>query len=150
MKSIAIFFLIIVFAVASNTQIKTPVPAAVKVPFEKSLQVVVVTTKGWDTIAGTAWLYERKNTGSEWKAVGEGFPDQVVVVGAGGAVGGNDGGDLGQREAEAVVEMIVGDFPRGLSAELKKRGCRLVVGREELRLKLHRGHDAGGVFGVEI
>jgi D-alanyl-D-alanine dipeptidase len=64
-----------------NAQIKTSAPAEVKVPFEKSLQVIVVTTTGWDTIAGTARLYERKTSGSDWKAVGESFP---VVVGRSG------------------------------------------------------------------
>ena len=81
MRSIATFLLIISFAVVLNSQIKKPEPDAVKAPFEKSLQIVVVTTKGWDTIAGTARLYERKNTGSDWKSVGESFP---VVVGRSG------------------------------------------------------------------
>lgn len=81
MRSVAIFLLIISFAVVSNSQVKKPEPDAVKAPFERSLQVVVVTTKGWDTIAGTARLYERKNLASDWKAVGESFP---VVVGRNG------------------------------------------------------------------
>ncbi|MEP6787398.1 MAG: hypothetical protein ABJB40_03130, partial [Acidobacteriota bacterium] len=71
MKSIAIFLLICSSAFVLNAQVKKPDSEAVKVPFERSLQAVIVTTKGWDAIAGTARLYERKNPSSNWKAVGE-------------------------------------------------------------------------------
>ena len=81
MKSIAIFLAIFASVIVLNAQVKTLDPAAVKVPFTKSLQAVVVTTKGWDTIAGTAALYERKNINSDWKTTGESFP---VVVGRSG------------------------------------------------------------------
>ncbi|MEO6051792.1 MAG: L,D-transpeptidase family protein [Pyrinomonadaceae bacterium] len=81
MKSIAIFLLVFASAVILNAQVKTLEPVAVKVPFTKSLQAVVVTTKGWDTIAGTAALYERKNATSDWKATDESFP---IVVGRSG------------------------------------------------------------------
>ena len=81
MRSIAIFLLLIVFAVVIGAQVKKPETAAVKIPFEKSLQAVVVTTKDWDTIAGTAAIFERKNVKSDWKQVGENFP---VVVGRNG------------------------------------------------------------------
>ena len=81
MRSIAIFLLIFASTIVLNAQIKTLEPVAVQVPFTKSLQAVVVTTKGWDTIAGKAALYERKNATSDWKVTGETFP---VVVGRNG------------------------------------------------------------------
>jgi D-alanyl-D-alanine dipeptidase len=67
--------------VSAFTQVKTADPVAVKVPFARSLQAVVVTTKDWDAVTGTATLFERKNEKSDWKAVGESFP---VVVGRSG------------------------------------------------------------------
>jgi len=81
MRSIAAFLLVSLFAGVLAAQVKTPEPVGVSVPFERSLQMVVVTTKGWDTISGTARLFERKNLSSDWKAVGEKFP---VVVGRNG------------------------------------------------------------------
>ena len=74
MRMLWTFLLVALFAVSLCAQIKRPDPPAVKVPFEKSLQAVVVTTKGWDTITGTAALYERKSANShDWKRVGESF-----------------------------------------------------------------------------
>ncbi len=81
MKLIATFSLLIFFTAMVGAQIKKPEPTAVKVPFEKSLQSVVVTTKGWDTIVGTAAIFERKNVKSDWKQIGESF---AVVVGRNG------------------------------------------------------------------
>jgi D-alanyl-D-alanine dipeptidase len=79
MRSIA--FILFVFAGVAAAQVKKPEPAPVKVPFDQSLQAVVVTTKGWDTINGTARMYERKTVKGEWKPIGEKFP---VVVGRSG------------------------------------------------------------------
>lgn len=62
-------------------QIKRPEPPAVKIPFEKSLQAVVVTTKDWDATRGTAAIFERTAPGSKWKKVGDSF---AVVVGRSG------------------------------------------------------------------
>ena len=81
MKPIVTLLLLLWLAVVSSTQIKTPETPAVKVPFTQSLQVVVVTTKDWDTIHGTAQLFERKNANADWKVVGDAFP---VVVGRNG------------------------------------------------------------------
>lgn len=47
----------------------------------KSLQAVVVTTKNWNAVQGTAQLFERSDTKAQWKAVGKSFP---VVVGKNG------------------------------------------------------------------
>jgi len=43
-----------------------------------SLQSIVVTTKDWNAVRGTAQLFERKNLKTSWQAVGKSFP---VVVG---------------------------------------------------------------------
>ncbi|MBK8464794.1 MAG: hypothetical protein IPL32_03105 [Chloracidobacterium sp.] len=81
MRSIYIFLLLISAVAFSFAQVKKPAPAAVKIPFEKSLQAVVVTTKDWDTATGTAAIFERKNVKSDWKQVGDSFP---VVLGRNG------------------------------------------------------------------
>jgi D-alanyl-D-alanine dipeptidase len=78
-KPIAVLLLVLTPLV--QAQVKKPEPPPVKQPFSKSLQAVVVTTNGWDTINGTARLFERKTPKSEWKAVTKDFP---VVVGRNG------------------------------------------------------------------
>src|SRR5471030_2592056 len=79
----------ILLAIAADAQVKTPVPPPVKVPFDKSLQAVVVTTKDWNTITGTARVFERKDVGADWKPVGASFP---VVVGRNGLAWGDPAG----------------------------------------------------------
>ncbi len=81
MRSFCAFILLMIFAVLSNAQVKRPDGMAVKVPFTRSLQTVVVTTKDWNSISGTARLFERKTATSNWKPVGDSFP---VVVGRSG------------------------------------------------------------------
>lgn len=81
MKLIAGCSLILVIAVAASGQIKRPEAPAVKVPFERAQQAVVVITKDWDASAGTAALYERKSSKNGWKRVGDTFP---VVIGRNG------------------------------------------------------------------
>lgn len=68
-------------AAFSFGQVKRSEPPPTKVPFERSLQAIVVTTDGWNSIHGRAMLVERKSPGSKWKAVSEAFP---VVVGRSG------------------------------------------------------------------
>jgi D-alanyl-D-alanine dipeptidase len=70
-----------VFAVSAMSQVKTPAPPPVKKPFAESLQTLVVTTSEWDAVQGTARLYERKNSKSQWNPVGDAFP---IVVGRSG------------------------------------------------------------------
>jgi hypothetical protein len=69
-------------------------------------------------------------SGEGWKAnladacMGQGFPDHVVID-AGGAIGGEDGGDLWQLVAKAIVEVVVGNFPSRMLIEfqmLRHRG----------------------------
>ncbi|HEV7699233.1 MAG TPA: L,D-transpeptidase family protein [Pyrinomonadaceae bacterium] len=81
MRSAASFFLALLLAITAAAQVKKPEPAAVKVPFDKSLQAVVVTTKGWDDTMGTAALFERKKAGGDWKQTGESF---AVTLGRSG------------------------------------------------------------------
>ena len=62
-------------------QVKTIPPPRVEVPYSESLQAVVVTTKSWSAIKGTAQFFERENTKSIWKETDKSFP---VVVGVNG------------------------------------------------------------------
>lgn len=62
-------------------QVKKPEPPAQQVPFEQSLQAVVVNTPDWNTVQGKAQLFERKSETSKWKAVGPVFP---IVIGKNG------------------------------------------------------------------
>lgn len=81
MKFFSICLLALALSFSVGAQVKKPEPPAVKIPYTKSLQTVVVTTKDWDSVTGTATLYERKTPNSDWKAWGESFP---VVVGING------------------------------------------------------------------
>jgi len=80
-KVLILIAAILSMAAFSPGQIKKPEPPAVKVPFEKSLQAVLVTTANWDAVQGKARLFERKNETAKWKAVSDEFP---VVVGKNG------------------------------------------------------------------
>ena len=64
-----------------DAQVKRPLPPAVKIPFSRSLQAVVITTKDLTAVQGMGRLFERKRIGSKWEQVGEDFP---VVVGRNG------------------------------------------------------------------
>lgn len=81
MRTLSATILLIGLALVAGAQVKTPESPKVKVPFERSLQAVVVTTRGWDSVTGQAALFERKNEKSEWKQDGESFP---IVVGRSG------------------------------------------------------------------
>ncbi|MFN0140527.1 MAG: L,D-transpeptidase [Pyrinomonadaceae bacterium] len=81
MKTSFLLVLIALLAGVCVAQVKKPEPPAVKVPFEKSLQAFVVTTNDWDATTGTGAIFERKNTGSGWKQVGDTF---AVVLGRSG------------------------------------------------------------------
>lgn len=82
MRIVSVFLLIVLLSAGVFGQIKKPEAAAVKTPFDRSLQAVVVITRNWDAVTGTAALYERKSANSEeWKRMGDSFP---VVVGRNG------------------------------------------------------------------
>ncbi|MGI8884486.1 MAG: L,D-transpeptidase family protein [Pyrinomonadaceae bacterium] len=80
MKKFA-FLILLFFASNVFAQIKTVSAPDETVPYSKSLQAVVITTKNWSAVQGAAQLFERKNTKSKWSAVGKSFP---VVVGING------------------------------------------------------------------
>lgn len=81
MRHLAPLAFALIFVNAAFSQVKTPLPAPVKVPFAESLQAVLVTTDDWNSTKGTARLFERGAQKSKWRAVGEKFP---VVVGRSG------------------------------------------------------------------
>jgi len=81
MKSKLIFFLLLAAFVNTYAQVKTVAPLKNSVPFSESLQAVIVTTKDWSAIQGTAQLFERKNVNSAWQPIGKIFP---IVVGVNG------------------------------------------------------------------
>ena len=108
MKLVSALVLSILCASASPAQVKKPEPAAVKVPFAKSLQIVVVITKDWNAVTGKAQLFERKNEDAEWKAVDESF---TVVVGRSGLAW---GGELANGAATKIKQEGDGNSPAGM------------------------------------
>jgi D-alanyl-D-alanine dipeptidase len=74
---------VLLMAALTFAQIKKPEPPPVKVPFEKSLQAIVVTTRDWNAVQGKARLFERKSESSKWRSVGEEFPAVVGRAGLG-------------------------------------------------------------------
>ena len=100
--------LFILFASASAAQVKKPEPALVKAPFSKSLQLVVVTTKDWNTVAGKAQKFERKNETADWKPVDESFP---IVVGSSGLAW---SGELANRASQKIKQEGDGNSPAGI------------------------------------
>lgn len=81
MKILSLLLVILTTSAVFSAQVKTVPTPEVKVPFSKSLQAVVVTTKNWEAVQGTARLFERKSVKFKWKPLGESFP---VVVGRSG------------------------------------------------------------------
>ncbi len=110
MRFPAAFALVALIVIASSAQVKTPEAPPVKVPFDSSLQVVVVTTKDWSAIAGTARIFERKDTNSKWKMDGEEFP---VVIGRSGLAPAKELAltNLGTYKAEGDGKAPAGLFP---------------------------------------
>ena len=110
-------------------QVKKPVAPKPPVPFSKSLQAVVVTTKDWSAVQGTARLFERKSAKAKWKAVGESFP---VVLGRNGLAWGaglselpSDTGRLlmkteGDGKAPAGIFSLTESFGAGLKPDFVK------------------------------
>jgi len=109
MKVVFSLLIVLVSSSADFSQVKRPEMPAAKVPFARSLQAVVVTTNGWDTYAGTAGLYERKDLKADWKRVGDVFP---VVVGRNGLAWGELlSGDLDMAKIKQEGD---GNAPAGL------------------------------------
>ncbi len=111
MRTLSATILLIGLALVAGAQVKTPESPKVKVPFERSLQAVVVTTRGWDSVTGQAALFERKNEKSEWKQDGESFP---IVVGRSGLAWGellNGDIDMAKIKQEGDGNSPAGLFP---------------------------------------
>lgn len=81
MNKFVLISLVLIGALGVGAQIKKPVAPRKPVPYSKSLQAVVVTTKDWSSVAGTARLFERRSAKAKWKPVGDSF---AVVVGKNG------------------------------------------------------------------
>ena len=98
-------FLLAMFAFISvSAQVKPPETPVVKVPFDKSLQAVVVTTADWPSKTGKARLFERKDAGSKWKSIGEEF---AIVVGENGvAVAADSPTDIWQKDVTSLLPLI--------------------------------------------
>lgn len=80
----------------------------------KPLQAVVVTTKDWSAVQGTAQLFERKDTASEWKATGESF---AIVVGKNGTAWGEGLHELPPDAAKTFIKKEGdGKAPAGIFA----------------------------------
>lgn len=93
-KIVSLFLIIISFCAVSVF--------AQTSPLLKSRQALIVTTKDWQTIHGTAQLFERVNLKSAWKPVGKDFP---VVVGKNGLGWSDDA----RMKAETEPHKVEGD-----------------------------------------
>lgn len=80
-------------------------PAAIK----NSQQAIVVTTKDWNALQGTAQIFERANTKSNWKSIGKSF---AVVVGKNGLGWSDDA--LMKAESEPHKREGDGRAPAGI------------------------------------
>lgn len=69
---------------------------------KNALQAVVVTTKNWNALQGTARLFERANRNSAWKPTGKSFS---VVVGKNGLAWSDDA----RMKAETEPHKVEGD-----------------------------------------
>lgn len=87
MKIIALIATLFAGTAAIFAQVKTPLPAPVKVPLAGSLQAVVVSTKDWTATTGMATRFERANIKSKWEKKGDAFN---VVLGRGGTAWAKD------------------------------------------------------------
>jgi D-alanyl-D-alanine dipeptidase len=106
------FHIAVVFVTAAFAfgQTKTPEPSPILIPFDRSLQSLVVTTPDWNSVQGKAQLFERKNAGSKWKAVGGEFP---VVVGKNG-LGADSTSAIDKEHAAFIKKEGDGRAPAGL------------------------------------
>jgi D-alanyl-D-alanine dipeptidase len=77
-RTILAILLLAALQISGLGQVKRPVKPVPPVPFNRSLQAVVVTTDGWDEPKGRAQRFSRRSLKSPWKAEGESF---AIVVG---------------------------------------------------------------------
>ena len=110
MKILGLLLAVISLSGIVLAQVKKPSPTLVKIPYSKSLQALVVTTPGWNSVQGTARLFERKTVNSAWKQVGNSFP---IVVGRNGLAPDSEFTDLKGETAkhEGDGKSPAGFFP---------------------------------------
>jgi L,D-peptidoglycan transpeptidase YkuD (ErfK/YbiS/YcfS/YnhG family) len=101
MKSFAPLFVIFTMALGIVAQVKTA-EKIVSYKLKDSLQTIVVSTKDWTSVTGTARFFERKTLKSAWKATGQKFP---VVVGNTGLAWSDDA----NIKAETHPHKVEGD-----------------------------------------
>lgn len=77
----------LVLALPFFAQTKMPAAAAIKPRFGDSRQLILVTTDDWDSMKGTATLFERAGRNASWRSVAEPFG---VVLGAKGLAWADD------------------------------------------------------------
>lgn len=99
MNKFVLVSLVLLAVLSGAGQTKKPIPPKIPIPYSKSLQAVVVTTKNWSAVQGKAQLFERRSTKAKWKAVGEPF---TVVVGKNGLAWG-----AGLNELPSDTAMIL-------------------------------------------
>ncbi len=100
--------LVVLLSLCGNAfgQVKTVTAPKPQIPFSKSLQAIVVTTKGWSEMQGAAHTFERKNTQSKWETVGKSFP---VVVGKNGMAWGDGLNELPSDTGGRLLLKTEGD-----------------------------------------
>lgn len=106
MMKASLFLTILLLFSGTPAQIKTIPPPKVEVSYLESLQAIVVTTKNWSTINGTAQIYERENKEAKWKAVGAKFP---IVVGKNGLAWSDGLNDLPSDTGGRLLMKTEGD-----------------------------------------
>src|SRR5262249_41899634 len=74
-------------------------------------QIVVVTTAGWDTVAGQAQIFERRTPGASWKPVGSPFE---IVVGKTGLAWGHGVLTPAPQASDPIKKEGDGKAPAGL------------------------------------
>ena len=72
---------IFIMAAPLFSQVKRPEPPPQKPTYDRSRQVIIVTTPDWNTVQGKAQLFQRVERGKDWNASSESFS---VVVGRSG------------------------------------------------------------------
>jgi zinc D-Ala-D-Ala dipeptidase len=77
-RRISFFILLFILSIPLFSQTSMMKMESIEYKYSDSLQVIVVTTKNFNSINGLAQLYERATTTSNWNRVGKNFP---VVVG---------------------------------------------------------------------
>jgi L,D-peptidoglycan transpeptidase YkuD (ErfK/YbiS/YcfS/YnhG family) len=86
MRLLLLFIILMSLSTSIFPQLKTP-EKKIEYKYSDSLQTIVVTTKDWNAVQGTARLFERKTTKSAWKQTGKSFS---VVVGKNGLAWSNE------------------------------------------------------------